>query len=102
MLIQDLWLLNVPQNATWSWRKILKLRDIAKQFLKFKVGDGSRIYVVRLFASGCILYDLYGYRVIYDGRSKLDANYQVSLKGVDGIGCELHLKIWFIFKASYP
>lgn len=29
-----------PQDANWSWRKILKLRVLAKNFLKFQVGDG--------------------------------------------------------------
>ena len=31
-------------------RKILKLRDVAKRFLKFEVGIEENIYVVRLLA----------------------------------------------------
>jgi hypothetical protein len=33
----------IPQNCSWSWRKILKLRDTAKRFLKFEVGSGDNI-----------------------------------------------------------
>jgi hypothetical protein len=31
----------MPQNCTWSWKKILKLRDIAERFFKFSVGNGK-------------------------------------------------------------
>jgi hypothetical protein len=44
------------------------------QFLQFKVGDGSKIYMrLDSWHLDGILYDLYGYRVVYDARSKLDA-----------------------------
>jgi len=48
----------MPQNCTWSWKKILKLRDI----------DG-------------ILYEQYGYRVVYDARSKIEAKLSSVIKG---------------------
>lgn len=38
------WLLKVPQKSAWSWKKILEHRLMAKIFLKFLVGDGSKIY----------------------------------------------------------
>lgn len=28
--------------GSWMWRKLLKYRDLAKQFLKMKVGNGNR------------------------------------------------------------
>jgi len=37
--------LNISQDCSWSWRKLLKLRDIAKLFRKFKVGDGTSIHM---------------------------------------------------------
>jgi hypothetical protein len=70
--------LKVPQTCSWCWRKILKLRDIAKKFLRFMVGDGNRIY--RLVAPGGILYEKYGYRVIYDA---LDAKLSSVMNGKD-------------------
>jgi hypothetical protein len=29
---KSLWSVGIPQNCSWCWRKILKLRDIAKKF----------------------------------------------------------------------
>jgi hypothetical protein len=45
---RNFWQEKVPQNCTWSWRKILELRDIARNFIKYKVGDGMNI------SFGCI------------------------------------------------
>lgn len=68
------WLLKVPQYSTWSWRKILKLRDIANNFLKFQVGDGSTISLwMESWRPDGNLFDKYGFTVIYDARSKIDA-----------------------------
>jgi hypothetical protein len=49
--------------------RILKLREVAKRFLKFKVGDGSRIFLWLddWHLDGCLL-DKYGHRVVYDAR----------------------------------
>jgi hypothetical protein len=50
----------------------LKLRSIAKQFLSFKVGDGSKIYLwFDLWHPDGYLVDRYGYEVIYDAGSKI-------------------------------
>jgi hypothetical protein len=39
------WSVSIPQNCCWCWRKILKLRDIAKKLLRFEVGDGKNIHL---------------------------------------------------------
>jgi hypothetical protein len=31
---KSFWSVGIPQSCSWSWRKILKLRDVAKRFLK--------------------------------------------------------------------
>jgi len=36
---KSLWQTHIPQNCSWSWRKILKLKPIARSLLSFKVGD---------------------------------------------------------------
>jgi hypothetical protein len=38
---KSLWQVFIPKDCSWSWKK-LKLRDVAKKFLSYKVGDGSR------------------------------------------------------------
>jgi hypothetical protein len=60
----------------------LKLREIAKKFLRFKVGDGTSIYLwLDCWHPDNILYDKYGYRVIYDSRSSMDAKLSSVLNG---------------------
>jgi len=61
------WQVSIPQNGSWSWKKLLKLRNVAKQFLSFKVGDGSKknLWHDSWHPEGC-LFDKFGYRVIYD------------------------------------
>lgn len=38
-----LWTLKVPTNCSWIWRKILKLRGVALQFVSYWIGNGSSI-----------------------------------------------------------
>lgn len=38
-----LWKVKARQNDSWSWQKILQLRDIARPHARWKVGDGSNI-----------------------------------------------------------
>jgi len=69
---RSFWQVSIPHNCSWSWRKLLKLRSIAKQFLSFKVGDDRKIFLwydVR-HPEGC-LFDKYGYRMIYDAGSAI-------------------------------
>jgi hypothetical protein len=35
---RSFWNISIPQSCSWSWRKLLKLRPLAKLFLKFEVG----------------------------------------------------------------
>ncbi|XP_062162012.1 uncharacterized mitochondrial protein AtMg00310-like [Alnus glutinosa] len=71
---RSFWQIPVPQSCSWSWKQILKLREVAKRFLKFKVGDGNRIFLWLddWQLDGCLL-DKYGYRVVYDAGSSIDA-----------------------------
>jgi hypothetical protein len=34
----SIWIVNIPQSNSWCWRKLLRLRCLANQFLQFKVG----------------------------------------------------------------
>jgi hypothetical protein len=69
---RSLWQVPVPQSCSWSWKKLLKLREVAKTFIQFQVGDGSSIFLWHdhWHLAGYLL-ERYGYRVIYDyGLSK--------------------------------
>jgi hypothetical protein len=64
---RSLWQLSIPKSCSWSWKKILQLRDIAKSFIRFQVGDGSNIFLWHDHWHPIgYLCDHYGFRVIYD------------------------------------
>ncbi|XP_059429209.1 uncharacterized protein LOC132163025 [Corylus avellana] len=52
----------------------MKLRDIAKRFLRFEVGNGESIHLWldRWHPAG-VLFENFGYRVVYDAISSLEA-----------------------------
>jgi hypothetical protein len=64
----------IPQNCFWSWRKILSLRNIARELIKFEVGNGKSIYMWQdNWHPFGPLYERYGFRIINDSQSSLDA-----------------------------
>jgi hypothetical protein len=64
-----IWRLKIPQNCSWCWRMILKMRDVPKKFLRFMVGDGNNIHLwLDWWHPDGILFERYGYRVVYDTR----------------------------------
>ncbi|XP_059436036.1 uncharacterized protein LOC132168952 [Corylus avellana] len=71
---KSFWSVGISQNSSWSWRKILKLRDIAKRFLKFEIGNGDNIHMwLDLWYPAGILIEQYGFRVVYDAQSNIEA-----------------------------
>jgi hypothetical protein len=72
---KSFWSIKIPQNCSWSWRKLLKLRNIAKAFIRFEVGDGTKIHMwLDSWHPAGYLLDTYGHRVIYDAQSSLNAH----------------------------
>jgi hypothetical protein len=63
---KSFWQIPIPHMCSWSWRKILKLRPIARAFLSFKIGAGSRIFLWydSWHPNGCL--ENYGFRTSYD------------------------------------
>jgi hypothetical protein len=71
---KSFWSVRIPQNCPWNWKKILKLRDIAKRFLRFEVGNGEHIHLwLDWWHLAGILLEQFGYRAIYDAQSSLEA-----------------------------
>jgi hypothetical protein len=71
---RSFWNVNIPQNCSWCWRKLLKLRDIAKKFLRFEVGDGKNIHLwMDFWHPDGILLEKYGFRAVYDAQSSVEA-----------------------------
>ncbi|XP_062166142.1 uncharacterized protein LOC133872568 [Alnus glutinosa] len=66
------WHLSTPQPASCSWKQILKLREIAKEFLSFKVGDGQSIFLwLDNWHPNGYLLGKYGHRVVHDAGSTI-------------------------------
>jgi hypothetical protein len=80
---KSFWQVKIPQVCSWSWRKLLKLLNFAKQFILSKVGKDKNIFLwLDSWHPDGILHDIYGYRVIYDAGSQLES--KVSSVLVDG------------------
>ena len=45
-IIKDvcLWTCTYNQNAYWTWRKLLKLREVVQPFIKHSVGNGKSTF----------------------------------------------------------
>lgn len=63
---KSFWTVKVQLSRTWSWRKILKLRDVYRPMLKHVVGNGRRIHLWydNWYPDGTLL--LKYMRVVYD------------------------------------
>jgi hypothetical protein len=68
------WCRSTTQAASWSWKQILKLREIAKEILSFKVGDGQNIFLWfdNWHPNGYLL-DKYVHRAVHDAGSTIGA-----------------------------
>jgi hypothetical protein len=69
---RSFWQVPIPHTCSWSWKKILKLRRDAKDFLTFRVADGSNIFLwFDSWHPAECLFDWYGYRIVYDAGSAI-------------------------------
>jgi hypothetical protein len=71
---KSFWSVGVSQNCSWNWRKILKLRDIARRFLRYEVGTGEHIHLwLDWWHPMGVLFEKFGFRMVYDAHSTLEA-----------------------------
>ncbi|XP_062173580.1 uncharacterized protein LOC133879045 [Alnus glutinosa] len=75
------WQVSVPVSCSWSWKKLLPLRDLAKKFIWFKVGDRSRVFLwLDHWHPASYLLDQYGYRIVYDSSFSLNTKRAAVIK----------------------
>jgi hypothetical protein len=82
-LIKDkcFWTIKKTSDCTWGWRTMLKLREYARFFLKYEVGDGTKIFLWHdYWHPDGILYLKYGHKTVYDVASRIDARVASVLK----------------------
>jgi hypothetical protein len=83
---RSFWSVNIPQDCSWRWRRLLKFQNIARNFISFEVGDGQNIHLWFDNWHPCgVLIERYGFRVVYDASSGL--NYKLSSVLSSGIWC---------------
>jgi hypothetical protein len=100
---KSLWQLPIPKTCSWSWKKLLQLRDVAKTFIRFQVGDGRKIFLWHdHWHPAGYLCDQFGFRVIYD--SGFHTNVKLSSIILNGDWFwqrGLDQRLWWKFKASF-
>ena len=73
----SLWNAKVPTNCSWSWRKILQLRERIRPLIKHKVGDGAATFLWHdSWNPVGPLLPFYGERILYD--SAIHSNARVA------------------------
>jgi hypothetical protein len=78
---RSLWNISIPKVCSWSWKKLLNLRETAKKFISFKVGEGTSISLwFDLWHPAGRLLDTYVFRIVYDIGSILDARLSSVIK----------------------
>lgn len=94
---RSFWHFKTPKNCTWGWRKLLKLKDAAKDFIHF---DVAHVVTGIIFIFGSTvgtlagkLYEKYGHHVIFEARSKM-LDFLLSLRVETGIRGLLDLIRW--------
>ena len=71
---RSFWLVKPPQDCSLGWRKLLKLRSIARNLLSFEVGDANNIFLCHdRWHLNVVLYQVYGHRTVYDAASSINA-----------------------------
>ena len=67
---RSLWAIDIANDCTWSWRKMMQLRQFTRPFIKSIIGDGSGTFLWHdNWHPLGPLHPLYGDRVIYDAAS---------------------------------
>lgn len=86
---RSFWILGVPHNSSWCGRKLLKLREFLRPLIKFEVGDGKLIHMwLENWHPHGTLFEKYGFRVIYDAHSRIEARLSTVMK--NGVWCWRH------------
>lgn len=72
----------MSSNCSRSWRKILNIREEARDFIHYKVETGEHIYVwLENWHPDKVLYLRYGHHLVYDAGSKLETKFSSMIRG---------------------
>lgn len=72
--VKILWEMDVPQDASWTIRKVLGLRDIGQPLIQYRIGNGQSTYLwFYNWHSLGPLYKRFGEEVVYHAGRSLQA-----------------------------
>jgi hypothetical protein len=96
---RSLWQIPILKSCSWSWKKLLRLRDIAKTFIHYQIGDGSQIFLWydHWHPAGYLL-DTYGFWVVYDSGFPKEAKMSSTCLRRIGFGQVQGPRIWWLYK----
>jgi hypothetical protein len=71
---RSFWQIPILKSYSWNWKRILKLKDLAKTFIRFQVRDERSIFLWHDHWHPLrYLLDKFGFRVVYDSGLSMDA-----------------------------
>ena len=71
---RSIWALSIPNDASWSWKKILKIREKFRMQIKTCIGNGSQAFMwFDFWHPNGPLHNRYGDNIVYDSASNLKA-----------------------------
>uniref|UniRef100_A0A2N9HTC6 Reverse transcriptase domain-containing protein n=1 Tax=Fagus sylvatica TaxID=28930 RepID=A0A2N9HTC6_FAGSY len=83
---KSLWILKIPQECSWGWRKLLKSRIEVRKLISYEVGDGNNIFLWHdKWHPNGVLLEEYGHRIIYDAASTFNAKVSSVLRNKEWV-----------------
>ena len=81
---KNLWQVKAPSQCSWYWRKLLKLRIVAKPLLIHRIGNGEHTYLWfdNWLPTGPLL-DHYPERIVYDAALNINAKVSEIIRGLE-------------------
>ena len=81
---RSFWAVNPPAVCSWYWRKLLKLRPMARNMIKYRIGNGcnTSLWYDHWHPKGPLL-EKYGSRVMYDAALPKDAKVDMVIQDED-------------------
>ena len=79
---KSFWAAKAPSQCSWYWKKLLKIRDVARPMLRHRIGNGcgTFLWYDNWHPLGPLL-DKFGQRVVYDAALNLHAKVSTIIDG---------------------